>query len=299
MTDAAREQAARQGMRLTLYGIFGSAVLATIKIISGVVGNSYALIADGVESLTDILSSFVVWGSLRIAAIPPDENHPFGHGRAESLGALAVALALLAAAVTIALQSVREIVVPHHAPAPFTLVVLVLVVVFKELLYRRFRATGEKIGSRAVQSDAWHHRSDALTSAAAFVGISIALIAGKGYESADDWAALVACGVIGWNGVRLLRAALDDVMDAAPPPEDEQRIRRVASEVEGVHAIEKCRIRRTGLTQYVEIHVEVNGDLTVRAGHEIGHRVKDALLASDVRIQDVTVHIEPAGHGAA
>jgi cation diffusion facilitator family transporter len=279
--------------RLTLIGIFVSALLATVKIVAGVIGNAYALIADGVESLTDILSSFVVWGTLRIASLPADENHPFGHSRAESLGVIMVGLVLLAAAAGIGVQSVREILIPHHAPAPFTLVVLVLVVATKEVLFRLFRRGAATTGSRAAEGEALHHRSDALTSAAAFVGISIALIGGPGYEPADDWAALVACGVIAWNGVRLLRAALDDVMDAAPPPEEEMRIREVAAAVQGVRGVEKCRVRRSGLVRFVDIHIEVNGDLTVREGHAIGHAVKSALISADPRIADVSIHVEP------
>lgn len=285
---------ARRGMRLALIGLFVSAGLATIKIVSGIIGNCYALIADGVESLVDIFSSFVVWGTLRIAARPADDNHPFGHGRAESLGALAVSLALLAAALGLALQSVREILTPHHAPAPFTLFVLIVVVVTKEILFRQFHLAGKEMGSQAISSDAWHHRSDALTSLAAFIGISIALVAGKGYETADDWAALFACGVIAYNGVRLLRAALNEVMDSAPPPEEEQRVRTKAASVAGVNAIEKCRLRKSGLSFFVDIHVEVNGDISVRDGHEIAHRVKDALQEMNQRIEDVVVHIEPA-----
>ncbi len=291
--DAEPHESARRGMRLAMIGIFISAALATVKILSGIFGNCYALIADGVESLVDIFSSFVVWGSLRIASRPADANHPFGHGRAESLGAMAVSLALLAVAIGLAAQSVREILTPHHAPAPFTLLVLIVVVVTKELLFRHFHLAGKEIGSQAIASDAWHHRSDALTSLAAFIGISIALLAGKGYETADDCAALFACGVIAYNGVRLLRAALDDVMDIAPPAEDEQRVRSTAARVAGVGGIEKCRIRKSGLSLFVDIHVEVDGEMTVRRGHDIAHRVKDALVAMDKRIQDVVVHIEP------
>lgn len=286
--------AARRGMRLALIGLFISAALAAIKIVSGIFGNCYALIADGVESVVDIFSSFVVWGTLRIASRPADANHPFGHGRAESLGALAVSLALLVAAIGLAVQSVREILTPHHAPAVFTLYVLILVVVTKEVLFRRFHVAGKEMGSRAISSDAWHHRSDALTSLAAFIGISIALLAGKGYETADDWAALFACGVIAYNGVRLLLAALHEVMDIAPPAEDEQRVRATAARVAGVSGIEKCRMRKSGLSLFVDIHVEVDGGMSVRDGHEIAHRVKDALIAMDPRIQDVVVHIEPA-----
>lgn len=199
---------AARGIRATVIGILLSALLAAIKIIAGVFGYSYALIADGVESMLDIMSSLAVLGSLRIASSPPSREYPYGYGKAEPLGAMVVASALLVAAVGIAVQSVREIMTPHHMPAAFTLGVLVVVVATKEAMFRLLFRAGTAIGSRAVETDAWHHRTDALTSLAAFVGISIALVAGEGYETADDWAALFACGVITYNGVRLLRAAL-------------------------------------------------------------------------------------------
>lgn len=287
-------QQARQGMRAVIWGVLANTVLALLKVISGVIGNSYALIADGIESTLDVFSTTVVWGGLKIAARPPDKNHPFGHGKAEPLAALVAALALMGTALGLAIQSVREILTPHHAPAPFTLFVLLGVIVTKEFLFRFVFQAGEIIHSMAVKSDAWHHRSDAITSAAAFVGIAIALLAGPGYESADDWAALLACGVIGWNGWRLLRAAIAEVMDAAPPPELETGIRAAAKTLPGVIDVEKCRVRKSGLVYFVELHVVVNGGISVARGHEIAHSVKDRLLAAGLKISDVSVHIEPA-----
>ena len=270
-----------------------STVLATVKIFTGVVGNSYALVADGVESLLDIISSLVVWISLRIASQPPNENYPYGYGKVEPLGGLVVATALFAAAVGIAIQSVREITTPHHVPEPFTLYVLVGVVAIKEIMFRMLRKEGSAIGSHAMETDAWHHRSDALTSLAAFIGISIALTMGKGYESADDWAALFACVVIAYNAVRLFRATLAEVLDAALPPEIEHRVRATAAAMDGALEIEKCRIRKSGLSYFVDIHVIVDGEISVRRGHEIAHNVKDVLLVTLPRIADVVVHIEP------
>ncbi len=194
----------------------------------------------------------------------------------------------------IAVQSVREIITPHHAPAWFTLLVLALVIATKETLYRFVFKVGAQLTSTAVKGDAWHHRSDAITSAAAFVGISIALIGGKGYESADDWAALLACAVILFNGYRIFRAALNEIMDAAAPDPLQKEIRELSSSVPGVVRIEKCRTRKSGLGLFVEIHVEVDGDLTVRRGHEIAHDVSDRLKSSSLSIQHVVVHIEPA-----
>ncbi len=271
-------------------------VLALIKISTGVIGNSYALIADGIESTTDIFASLIVFGGLRLSTRPPDENHPYGHGKAESLAAMIVALFLIGAAVLIAVQSIREIRAPQSSPAWYTLVVLGMVIVVKELLFRRMHEVGEGLDSSSLRSDAWHHRSDAITSLAAFVGISIALIGGEGFEAADDWAALLACSIIFFNGVRLLRPALNEVMDASPSDDVEARIVETASNVEGVIAIEKCRIRKSGLGYLMDIHVEVNSELTIREGHDIGHAVKDRLLNSELPINDVTVHVEPGKH---
>jgi cation diffusion facilitator family transporter len=268
-------------------------VLALVKVAAGVMGNSYALIADGIESTVDVFSSLVVWSGLRISSKPPDQNHPYGHGKAESLAGVIVSLFIIGAAGLIAVQSVREILTPHHTPAWYTLVVLVLVILTKEFLYRRMLRVGTSLQSSALRSDAWHHRSDALTSLAAFVGISVALIGGPGYETADDWAALLACGVILVNGLRLLRPALDEVMDAAAPGEVESRVRSFATEVDGVVAIEKCRIRKSGLGLLMDIHVVVDGEMTVYEGHQIGHAVKDRLLQSPLLISDIVVHVEP------
>jgi len=282
-----------RGTRTVLFGVLTSAILAAVKVVAGVLGNAYALIADGVESMLDIVSSLVVLGSLRIASQPRTERFQYGYGKAEPLGGMVVSIALLVAAVGIAIQSVREIVTPHHLPAPFTLIVLVVVVATKELMFRKLSATGLSIGSRAMETDAWHHRSDALTSLAAFIGISVALLAGEGYESADDWAALFACTIIGYNGVRLFRTSLEDVLDVAPPIEVEHRIRSVAEAVGRVTQTEKCNVRRSGLGLFVDLHVVVDGRLTVREGHMIAHEVKDALIESDLGILDVVVHIEP------
>ncbi len=284
---------AARGTRATLVGIAVSCFLAAIKIISGIAGYSYALIADGVESMLDIFSALVVVGTLRIAAAPPSERYPYGYGKAEPMGATAVAGGLFIAAIVIAIQSVREIRAPGHLPASWTLGVLVVVVATKEILFRYLNRTGTAIQSAAVKTDAWHHRSDALTSAAAFVGISIALIGGAGYEAADDWAALFACLIIARNGVRLLRNALRDIMDAAPPEDIHERIRGILLGVPGVEQLDKCLIRKSGLGYFVDVHIEVDGLIPVRDGHEIAHRAKDRLMESELPILDVNIHVEP------
>lgn len=280
--------------RAVSLGIGVNAALAAVKIVVGILGNSYALVADGIESTGDIVGSIVVWGGLRIASRPADESHPYGHGKAESIAGVLAAVGLLVAAGLIAVQSVHEIRHPHHPPAWYTLPVLIATIVIKIAMARRMSGVGRHLSSTSLKVDAWHHLSDALTSGAVLVGITIALYAGPGYEAADDWAALLACTVMVYNGVQLLRTAMHEIMDAAVSQETIDAIRRAAGEVDGVEAIEKVRVRKSGLGLFMDIHVEVDGLLTVSAGHTIAHRVKDRLLASGLRIEDVVVHIEPA-----
>lgn len=282
-----------EGARATVVALVVSASLATLKIAAGILGNSYALLADGVESVLDLLSGLLVLGGLRVSVTEPSAAYPYGRGKAEPLAALVVATILILAAAGIAAGAVHEIVSPQTAPAPFTLLVLVVVLVAKEGVYRWLIWKGRSVGSRAIQVDAWHHRADALTSLAAFLGISISLVGGDAWVGADDWAALVACAVIGWNGARLLREGLREILDVAAPDEVRDRVRALATSVEGVRGIDVLRIRRSGLVYLVDIHVEVDGGLTVREGHDLGHVVKDRLLGSELPILDVLVHVEP------
>ena len=293
-------QRAKDSARLVLRGIALNAVLAMVKFAGGVFGHTYALVADAAESLLDILSSTLVWAGFRVAAQPPDANHPYGHGKAEPLAGLAVALFIFLMAAWVASHAVHEIIAPHQGPAWWTLVVLAGVIVVKTWFSRRMGMAGEEVGSTALGIEAMHHWSDAMTSGAAFVGISIALWGGKGWETADDWAALFACVIIAFNGFGMFTKALGDVMDTAAPKNFENEVRALALAVPGVEALDKVRMRKSGLSHLVDIQVRVDGNLTVREGHDIAHAVKDALITSSTRgISDVTVHIEPARTGAA
>ncbi|MBA2270309.1 MAG: cation transporter [Chthoniobacterales bacterium] len=287
----------QSGARVALLGMAANVVLATAKILAGALGHSYVLIADGIESALDIAGSAIIWGGLKFAARPRDETHPYGHGKAEPVAAILVSLGVLAAAVVIAARSVMEIFQPHHAPEPFTLIVLVAVVVVKELLFRSVNRLGKDAGSTAIQTDAWHHRTDALTSIAAFIGISIALLGGPRWQSADAWAALFACVLIAANGWRLFYPALHEVLDTAPRGEIVGRVRAAAAAVPGVIEIDKCFVRKMGLEFYVDLHVGVDERISVREGHELAHKVKDAIRQTNPRIADVLVHIEPADVG--
>ena len=282
------------GARYALVGLGINIIFAVVKIAAGVFGNAYALIADGIESGLDVAGSIVIWGGLRFAARPPDASHPYGHGKAEPLAAIIVALGVLVAAAALAFQSVREIFLPHHAPASFTLVVLVVAVIVKEGLFRSVSRLGRIIDSTAITTDAWHHRADAIISMAAAIGISIALIGGEKWQRADDCAALFACVIIASTGVRLLGPALREILDTAPRGEIIDRVRSAARSVPGVMDLDKCFIRKMGVNYYVDLHVQVNGGISVREGHELAHRVKDAIRATNSQIADVLVHIEPA-----
>jgi cation diffusion facilitator family transporter len=282
------------GARIALFGLAINVVLASVKILAGVFGHAYVLIADGIESALDVGGSIVIWGGLTVAARPPDATHPYGHGKAEPIAAVVVAIGVLAAALGLAIQSVREIFLPHHAPAPYTLVVLMVAVIVKETLYRYVIRFGRNMESTAVQTDAWHHRTDAMTSIAAFIGISAALVGGKSWQSADDWAALFACALIAANGYRILSPALHEIMDTAPRGPIVDAVRTAAAAVPGVIEVEKCLIRKMGLDFYVDLHVGVNGNISVDEGHAIAHQVKTAIQQSDARIADVLVHVEPA-----
>ena len=291
---SARLASAQKAMKSTVLGMVVNLLLALVKGTAGILGNSYALVADAIESASDVFSSLVVWVGLRVASKPPTKKHPYGRGRAESLAGLIVSLALFAAAINIAVQSINEIRTPHKVPAPFTLGVLVLVVLTKELLFRRVFKVGEEVTSLAVKTDAWHHRSDALTSLAAFIGISIALFGGPGYASADDWAALVASVVIAFNGYQLLRPALGELTDATPDSELEKLIREIASKVDGVKGTHRCWIRKHGFDHYIDLDILVDGELSVREGHDIAHEVHDVIREQIPLISKVMVHVEPS-----
>src|SRR5262245_544817 len=289
------ESRLQRGLRATFIGLTVNALLAVIKLTAGLLGHSYALVADAVESLADIFSSIVVWRGLVIAAAPADQEHPYGHGKAEPIAAAVVSTLLLLAACGIAIEAIREIITPHHAPAPFTLAVLLGAVAVKETLFRFVFREGVSVQSSAVKTDAWHHRSDAITSLAAAIGISVALIGGKGYESADDVAAVAAAGVLAWHGWRLLRTALNESMDRPLSREDVGGIRNSAEATPCVNRGEKCLVRKSGCHYYVDMHVEVVPQMSVLRSHEIAHDVKDKVRAQFHAVRDVLVHIEPAG----
>jgi len=242
-----------------------------------------------------LFSSVIVWRGLVVAAEPADADHPYGHGKAEPIAAAVVSTMLLLAAAGITIQAAHEILQPHHVPSSYTLLVLVVVVAIKESLFRFVMREGISVESSAVRTDAWHHRTDAITSLAAGIGIGVSLIGGKGYEAADDVAAVVAAGIIAWNGWRLLRPAMSELMDTSPDPAVAERVSSIAEATRGVVRVEKCLVRKMGNLFFVDMHVEVDPQMTVQRAHEIAHDVKDKVRSELPAVHDVLVHIEPAG----
>lgn len=283
-----------KGLKTTLVGILISALLALIKGLGGVFGNSYALIADAIESGADVLTSTMLWFGLKWSSKPPDENHPYGHGKIESLVAVGITIALILAGGIIIKDSIGHIIEPHKSPAPFTLIILIVVVGAKELLYRYVLKTGKEINSTAIKADAFHHRSDAITSIAAFIGISIALIGGNGYEIADDFAALIAAGFIFYNAYKIGRPAIGELLDEAIEPELRTEIMTVAAQNLNVIKVERCNSRKMGTAFHIDMHIWISGDKTVVQGHDIAHKVKDNLIHNFPQLIDVHIHIEPA-----
>ncbi|WP_300441605.1 cation diffusion facilitator family transporter [Christiangramia sp.] len=283
----------REVMKASYFSIAGNALLAIAKAVTGIFGNSYALIADAIESTTDVFSSLLVLLGLRYANKPADENHPYGHGKIEPLITFMVVGFLIVSATIIAYESIENINTPHEVPEPYTLIVLLVIIIIKEVSYRFVSKKGTQTNSSALKADAWHHRSDAITSLMAFIGISIALFMGKGYENADDWAALFASGFILFNAYLILRPALGEVMDEHRYDDVEQQIRVIAQTNPGVIETEKCFVRKTGMTYHVDLHIAVNAEISVKQGHDIAHRVKDEILEKIPQIADVLIHVEP------
>jgi len=293
------QRKAAEGQKVVLTGVLLNLILSTGKIAGGLLGRSNALVADGIESLLDLFSSLLIWGALKYAAKPPDEDHPYGHGKAESLASLVGAIILGIAGALIAHNSIVQLIAAAHGaavhlPSPWTLLILICVIGLKETLYQFMARRARRIGSNALLADAWHHRSDAVTSIAAFIGISISLLGGHGYEVADDWAALFACIVIFYSSYNMLKMCLGDMMDARVSPDAERTVLKITCSVPGVLSAEKCRIRKSGLSYIADLHIRVSGEISVTEGHDISHRVKDQLLASELPLEDVTVHVEPA-----
>ncbi len=283
----------QKALGATRFSLIANLFLALIKGLVGFFGNSFALIADAIESTTDVFASILVLFGLRYATKPADENHPYGHGKIEPLVTFMVVGFLLISATIIVVQSIHNIRTPHQTPENYTLIVLGVIILLKELFYRLINRIGKDTKSTALQADAWHHRSDAITSLAAFVGIGLALILGEGYESADDWAALFAAGFIAHNAYLIFRPALGEIMEEHLYDDLIEEIRKVAAQTPGIKDTEKCFVRKSGMFFHVDLHIIVDGDLSVRDGHALAHRLKDNIQQEIPEIANVLVHVEP------
>ena len=284
----------QKAQKFAIVSLLANIALAGLKAFVGVVGNSYALIADAIESTGDVFSSLLVLLGLKYAQRPPDKNHPYGHGKAEALTTFLVVTMLFAAATLIVVESIEMIMTPHKSPKAFTLYFLLGVIASKEIIFRVVTKVGSEVDSTSLKADAWHHRSDAITSLCAAIGISIALIMGDKYAQADDWAALIAAGIIYYNGYKILRPALAEVMDEHVYEDFILKIREESMNVPRIDLIEKCFVRKSGMRYWVDIHIHVDGSLTVHEGHDIAHDLKAHLMQVFPQIEDVLVHVEPS-----
>lgn len=283
----------KKAINTIVFSIIGNCFLALIKGIAGFFGNSYALIADAIESTTDIFSSILVLFGLKYANKPADKNHPYGHGKIEPLITFLLVGFLVISATIIAHESIQNIRNPHALPEKWTLIVLALIIAWKEVSFRIVIQKSRETNSSSLKADAWHHRSDAITSVAAFIGISMAIMLGKGYESADDWAALFASGFIFYNSYLIFRPALGEIMDEHFYDDLVEDIRRISLTVDGIIATEKCFIRKVGMIYHVDLHAKVNGSISVTDGHNLAHQLKDTLRTEIPQLGHVLIHIEP------
>ncbi len=283
----------QSAIKTTYFSIISNVFLAIIKGLAGFFGNSYALIADAIESTTDIFSSLLILLGFKYAKRPADENHPYGHGKIEPLITFIVVAFLVTSATVIAYESIQNIKTPHKTPQSWTLYILGAIILWKEISYRIVIKKSKQTNSTSLKADAWHHRSDAITSVMAFIGISIALLFGKGYETADDWAALLASGFILYNSYLIFRPALGEIMDEHLYDDLIADIRTKSIQVEGILGTEKCFVRKAGMKYHVDLHAIVDGKISVEEGHYLAHQLKDYLRNEIANLGHVLIHIEP------
>jgi cation diffusion facilitator family transporter len=283
----------RSAVRTAGAGLAINLVLGVVKLVGGIVGSSFALISDAVNSIGDSLGSAIVLFALRVAQKPPDSDHPYGHTRAESVAGLSVAWLIAFSAMTVGWEAMTHMFDRHSAPAAWTLWIAAANAVIKEVLYRVNKSIGERIGSQSLVANAWDHRSDALCSLAVVLGIAAVRWGGPRLVWADEAAALVVVAAILWSAFHLLRGSAAELMDQQADEETVDAIRQATLKVPGVRAVEKLRVRRSGMECFADIHVEVDPNMTVERGHKIGHDVKERLIGEITALRDVLVHLEP------
>ncbi len=286
----------REAIRASALGLVANVILGIVKLVGGILGGSFALISDAVNSIGDSLTSVVVLFALIVAQRPADREHPYGHSRAEAIAASNVALLIILSALLVGWEAIRRIPIHHDLPPVWTLWIAGANVLLKEGLYRYKARVGRRTGSSAVIANAWDHRSDAMCSFAVLIGLGIVRWAGPNYIWADEVAALVVVCLIFWSGTKLFRRSASELMDLQASDEFVQQIQTTAESVTGVRNVETLWVRKSGLEYFADIHIEVDAQLTVDEGHRIGHRVKDRLLEQFPALRDVLVHLEPCPH---
>jgi len=287
-----QETKRKKAIKASYFSILGNALMAIVKGLAGFLGNSHALIADAVESTADVFSSALVLFGMKYSSRPPDKNYPYGHGRIEPLITFMIVAFMVISAAWIIYSSIENMKSPdEELPRSFTLYVLGGIILFKELSYRFVMKKGRETDSLTLKADAIHHRTDAITSLVAFVGISIALL--TGHKEADEWAALLTAVVILYNAYRIFRPALGEMMDEHRYDDLKKEIRAISKTVPGIIYTEKCLIRKTGMQYHVDLHAVVDPEITVREGHDLAHDLQDTLYEKLPQIQYVLIHIEP------
>ncbi|CAN5653168.1 cation diffusion facilitator family transporter [soil metagenome] len=286
----------REAVQATWIGLGVNLALGVAKLVGGVIGGAFAMVSDAVNSLGDAFTSAVVLLALRVAQVPPDDEHPYGHTRAEAIAGSNVAVLLIVSAILIGWEALRRLPLQHPVPPFGTLWIAGANVVIKESLYHYKIRVGHRLGSSSLIANAWDHRADALSALAVLIGLLLVRVGGPAWIFADELAALVVVGAIVWSATGLLRSSVHELLDVQAKPEIVAEIRRAAEEVEGVRHAEKTWVRKSGLEYLVDIHIQVDPAWTVAEGHRVGHQVKDQLLARFSNLRDVLVHLEPYPH---
>jgi cation diffusion facilitator family transporter len=294
--EAARsnpERSLQRGQGSALRGILLNGSLGGAKMAAGLLGHSYAMVADACESFSDVLGSCVTLYGLRLAAEPADVSHPSGHGRAETLASAITALALCGIGGLIFWHALDSIGEPRPAPSHWTLFILVPVIIAKEWMFHFLSGQGREIGSLALKAEAWHQRSDVVTSIAALFGIIVAWIGGPGWNHADSWAAMAASLWLMGTGLWLVGPALHELMEGSVDPALLDFISETSQRCPGILGIDKIWVRKLGMRLMVDMHVEVDPAISVQEGHRLSHEMKARLQAELPQVRDVMVHVEP------
>ncbi len=290
------EQARRAGAgrRVALFSIAGSGALAITKLLIGWLGGSTSVVADGFESAGDVIASTIVLFGLFIASRPPDEKHPYGHGRFEMLTGLGVGILLLLGGMGISVNSLKNVTAVHAPPALYTIFPLLASIAVKTALSTSKFRVGRRIQSAALVADAWNDMVDILSALAALTALGLTLYDPSRFLFADHFGGFAVGLIVCFTGIRVVRDTSLQLMDTMPEPELMDRIRKEAVQVPGVRGVEKCYARKTGFQYHVDLHLEVDPDMTVRESHEIAHDVRVRILEELDWVADVLVHVEPA-----